>query len=132
MENPPTPSEMAEKLNVGENPSQIGHSVEVNKAKSEPIVETRLSQEFLATKDKISKQYLVELAAFAQTKQEAHFTKHWIHLPSIATFRKLRQYNIEHIARELDEMADKVFDLREATSNDLDRLRVLLHEQGIQ
>jgi hypothetical protein len=127
-----TPAQRVERLSCTDNGPPTADSVQIDKTESEKTAEATISEDLSLTEDEVSKQYLVELAAYAQIKQEANYTKHWIHLPNIATFRHLRQYNLEHIARELDKMSKKAFDLIEATPNDLDRLRLLLHEQGVQ
>ncbi len=50
---------------------------------------------------------------------------------SIPEYEPLRIYNLEHISQELDALSYKVFKARDCSQDDLDRLRLLLHEQGM-
>jgi hypothetical protein len=75
------------------------------------------------------KEYLAQLAAYALNQVECS-SKPWEYQPTIDNFRKLRQYSLEHIARQLDALNHKAFITKDPTLQDLDRLRVLLHEQG--
>lgn len=75
------------------------------------------------------KEYLAQLAAYALNQVE-YSSKPWEYQPTIDNFRKLRQYSLEHIARQLDSLNYKAFSTKDPTMQDLDRLRVLLHEQG--
>jgi hypothetical protein len=50
--------------------------------------------------------------------------------PSIPSFRRLRRFHIEHVSQELDMLAHKALGEKYPSPEDLDRIGVLLHQQG--
>lgn len=119
-----TSKKMEKQLNVDVEVAERGTRVIVDRLDANPAAggESKQNPPILFTLNGIpSTEYLIALAESTSR----------LHQISIPEYEPLRLYNLEHISQELDALSYKVFKSRDCSRDDLDRLRLLLHEQGI-